>query len=51
MTLKQHKQVGDHYRRLALHELARGHRRLALHYFELAQKHEAHATVFILAAA
>lgn len=50
MTLDQHEQIGGYYRRLAMHELARGYRRLALRYFELAHKHESQAFPVLAAA-
>lgn len=49
MTCKQHQHIADHYRRLAMHEMARGHRRLAVHYLERAQEHEAQALVILAA--
>lgn len=50
MTREQHEHIASHYRRLAMHEVARGHRRLAAHYFERAHAHEAKAIPLIAGA-
>lgn len=40
MTREQHEHIASQFRLLALHEVARGHRRLAVRYFERAHEHE-----------
>ena len=45
MSRDQHQHIAEHYRRLAMHQVARGHRRLAVRYFERAHEHEAKAVI------